>query len=71
MTQFNIDLYIFATSQVERLEISNSSEELKEFMDEMDTSLREALSNEEVCSQVLDQLRQKVEEYPEHEGTFE
>ena len=56
---------------MERLELSNSSEELKEFMDEMDTSLREASSNEEICTRVLDQLRQKVEEYPEREGMSE
>ena len=53
---------------MERLELSNSSEELKEFIDETDSSLKEALSNEERCSEVLNQLRQKVEQYPEHVG---
>lgn len=61
----------FVLSQVERLELSNSSEELKEFLDETDSSLKEALSNEETCSEVLYQLRQKVEQYPEHVGMSE
>lgn len=56
---------------MERLELSNSSEELKEFLDETDSSLKEALSNEETCSEVLYQLRQKVEQYPEHVGMSE
>ena len=58
-------------SQVERLELSNSSEELKEFLNEVDSSLQEALSNEEKCSEVLYQLREKVEQYPEDVGMSE
>ena len=56
---------------MERLELSNSSEELKEFLDKADSSLQEALSNEERCSEILYQLRQKVEQYPEHIGMSE
>ena len=61
-----MDLFVF--SQVERLELSNSSEELKGFLDEADSSLKEALSNEERCIEVHYQLCQKVEQYPEHVG---
>ena len=52
------------------MELSGSSEELKEFLEETDSSLKEAMSNEEKCSEVLDKLRQKVEQYPEHVGMF-
>lgn len=51
-------------SHVEKLELSSSSEELK-FLEEMDSSLREAMSNEEKCTKVLNQLRQKVEQCPD------
>lgn len=66
-------------SHVERLELSNSpeefvsngSEELKEFLEQTDSSLWEAMSDEEKCGQVLDQLRHKAEQYPEDVGMSE
>ena len=51
--------------------VSNGSEELKEFLEEVDSSLREAMSNEEKCSKVLDQLCQKVEQCPDDIGKSE
>ena len=47
---------------------SNGLDELHEFLEKMDLSLREAQSDEEKCSSILDQLRQKAEQYPESIG---
>ena len=56
-------------SQEEKLELSSGSEQLAEFLKEADVLLHEAISNEEKCGTVLIELRQKVKEYPNHEGT--
>ncbi|XP_065919754.1 regulator of microtubule dynamics protein 1-like [Dysidea avara] len=57
-------------SQEEKLELSSGSEQLAEFLKEADVLLHEAISNEEKCGTVLIELRQKVKEYPNHEGVL-
>ena len=50
------------------MELSSSSEELKEFLEETDSFLEEALCNEDRCGEVLNEVRQKAQQYPEHVG---
>ena len=78
---YHISIYLHTFSHEERMELSattnfeeltsNGLDELNEFLEKIDLSLREAQSDEEKCSRILDQLRQKVEQYPENVGKSE